>query len=74
MVEAFSTDAAQQPLANRVRPRRLDRRSEHLGPASENDGLEVRTVFRIVVTNEILGRLAEGHRLPQLLRDPLVTR
>ena len=73
VVEACAPDTAEQSFADRVRAWCLDRRSEHLDPGSDCDSLEVRPVLRIVVTNQILRDFPKGHRIAELLRDPLVT-
>ena len=53
VIQAFASYAPHQSLAHRIRPGRLDRRSEHLNSSSGSDNSEVRTVLRIVVTNQI---------------------
>ncbi len=70
MIQAFPAHAAQQPLADGVRARRLDRRAQHLDAGSSRNGREVRTIFRIIVANEVRRRCAEGRRFAQLLGDP----
>ena len=74
VVEAFTSHAAQQSFADRVRPRSPDRRTEDFDPGSDGDSSEVRTVLRVIVTNQILGCLTERGCLSQLLGDPLVIR
>ena len=59
VVEALTTDAAQHSLADRIRTRCLDRRAQHLDSAAHRDGIEVRTIFRIVVANQVLRRDAK---------------
>ncbi len=73
VIEALAAHAPQQAFAERIRAWCLDRRSEHLDPCSHCNGIEVRPVFRIIITNQILRPLAVGRRFPQLLRDPRVT-
>ena len=76
MIEAFTTNAAQQPVANGVRPGCPHRRSEHLDPAPKRHSLEVMTILRIVVANEILRPCAEGRcltqRVPGVAEQPVV--
>ena len=74
MVEAFPTNAPHQSFADGIGTRCLDRRSQYLDTCSNSDGFEMKTVLRIIVADQILGRLAEGRRLPQLLSNPLVIR
>src|SRR5688572_12674009 len=50
------------------------RRAQHLNPGSDHDSFEVRTVFGIVITNQILRRDPERRCLTALLRDPFVRR
>ena len=59
MVEAFAANTPQQPLADGVRAWCLDRRAQHLDSAAHRDGIEVRTIFRIVVANQVLRRDAK---------------
>ncbi len=73
VIQAFAAHAPQQPFADRVRARCLDRRSQHLNPRSDRDGIEMRTVFGVVVTNQVLGCFPEGCRLAQLLGNPFVS-
>ncbi len=52
----------------------LHRCPDHLDPASDRDGIEARTELCVVITNEVFRRDSEGHRFPQLQRDPCVGR
>ena len=72
MIEAFAPHTPQQPLADRVGARGLDRRTEYLNAGPGCDGLKVGTVLRIVIADQIPRRHPEGRGLPQLLGDPLV--
>jgi hypothetical protein len=47
VIAALAAHAPQQSFTNRVRVWCLDRRSEHLEPGSDRDGLAVRAIFRI---------------------------
>ncbi len=70
VIEAFASDAPDQPLADRVGPRRLHGGSQYLNPAARGNGGEVWTVLGIVVTNEILRRRTERRGLAQVLGNP----
>ena len=72
VIEAFTTNAAQQSFADGVRAWCPYRRPEHLDPAPDRNSLKVVTVLGIVVANEILRPSAERRCLPQLLSDPVV--
>ena len=74
VIKAFAPDAAQQSFTDGVRPWCSDRRAQHLNPASDRYGVEMRTVLRVVVADQVRGRFAEGRRLPELLRNPGVGR
>jgi hypothetical protein len=74
VVQALAAQAADQALAHSVRARRAYWRSDQGDPGSRRDSIEARAVFRIVVTDNVLRRGAEGRRLPQLLRDPGIRR
>jgi hypothetical protein len=51
VIQTFAPDAPQESFARRIGPWSLDRRAQHLNPASCRDGVEVWTVLRVVVTN-----------------------
>lgn len=53
VIKAVAPDTAQHALADRMRPWRMDRRSQHLDPTSCCDGSEARPKFRIIVKDEI---------------------
>ena len=74
MVETFAPHTPKQSFADRVRAWRFDRCSHHLQPASHCDGIELSSVFSVVVTDQIPWRLAEGSCLPQLLSHPRIGR
>ncbi len=74
VIQAFAADAPHQPLTDRIRPRCLDRRSEHLNPCPCRNCGEMVTILRVIVTNDIPWRFAEGCCFAQLLRDPYVCR
>ena len=73
VIKTLAAYAPQQSFADGVGARRSDRRAEHINAASNRNSLEVPTVLCIIVTNEILRRLAKGRRLAQLLSDPFVS-
>src|SRR3954468_23235141 len=54
VIQAFATQAADQPLTGSVRTRRADRRSEQGAPGSRDDRVEARAEFRIIVTDKTL--------------------
>ena len=72
VVQAFTPNTPQQSFADGIRSWRLDRCSQHLDPATQGDSPEVRTIFRIVITNQILWRELERRRLTELLRYPFI--
>jgi hypothetical protein len=74
VLEAFTTDAPQQSLADRVCSRGLARRAQHLNATSRRDSLEVPAVPRIIVMDQILRRLPKWRRFPQLPRNPRIRR
>ncbi len=74
VIQAVASDAAQQPLADRVRSRCLDRCSEDLDAVAGGSGIEKGTVRGISIAHEVRRRLTEGRCLAQLLRDPSVCR
>jgi len=59
MVQALAAQAAYQPLTDGVRAWRANGGSDQSDPGARRDRVEVRTVFRIIVTEEILRRLTE---------------
>ncbi len=74
VVQTLAAQATDQALTDDIRTRRANWRSERGDPAARRDRVEARTVFRIIVADEVLRRGAEGRGLPQLLRDPIVRR
>ena len=74
VIEAFASNAPQQPLANGIRPRCFDWGSQHLDPTSPCDGLEVRAILRIIISDQIRWRDAVGCGLAQLLSTPDICR
>src|SRR5687768_2793655 len=74
VIEAFPTNTAQQSFADRIRPCCPERRPEDLDPAPGCNGIKVRAILRIVVTNQIVRPGAERCCLPQLLSNPPITR
>ena len=72
MVQALAAQAAYQPLTDGVRAWRANGRSDQSDPGARRDLVEMRTVFRIIVTDEILRRLAKRPRLSQLRGDPVI--
>src|SRR3712207_2445265 len=72
MIQTFAPHAAEQPLTDRVGPWCCNRRPEHRNPGSHGDRSEALTVFRIVVTNQLLRRVPKWCGLAQLLGDPCV--
>ncbi len=74
VVETFTPDAAKQSLTDGIRSWCFDRRSQYLDPAAQRDSLEVLTILRVIIPDQVVGRLAEGCRRTQLLSNPLVTR
>ena len=74
VVKAFAADASEQSLTDGIRPWCFERRSKYLDPAAHRDSREVLTILRVIIPDQVFGRLAEGCRLTQLLSNPLVTR
>ena len=78
MIEAFTTNTAEQPLAHGVRAWCLHpkgtRRSEYLNPGACGNSVEACTLLRIIIANEVRGRLPKRGRFPELVGDPCVRR
>src|SRR4051794_9861566 len=72
MVEAVSANTAHQSLADRIRTRCSDWRSEHLNACSDGNSVEVCAILGVIVADEIRRCFTKGRRLAQLLGHPCV--
>ena len=74
VVQAFSFQAADPPLADRVRLRCSIGRPQLLDAAAGGDRCAEITVLLVAVMNEVLGSLTLGRGFPELRREPSVRR
>ena len=74
VIEALSTDAAEKPLADRVRPGRSDRRADDLAADAGEHVVELRAKLVVTIADEESWALAERRRLAQLLGCPVTRR
>ena len=71
VIETVAPDAAEKSLTNRIHERSVDCRPKNAHAGALCGTVEVGAELAVVVTDDELGRGAEGRGLPELLRRPL---
>ena len=74
MVQALTSDAAQEALADRIRSRGVIRRLEKLDATRLGNSRESHAKLAIVIPDEVLRSYAKGGGFPQLLCGPSISR
>ena len=72
VVQTLSLQAANEPFANSICPRRLDRRFQFFDPSASGNGRKETAVLLVPISNQVFGSLSPCGRFPQLLRYPSI--
>src|SRR6185295_5155066 len=66
-IQALAAQAAEEPIAHAIGARRGNGCVQDFDPGTDGNPIEARTIFTVIVANEIAWAFAKGRRLPHLL-------